>query len=590
MFKDDWKKRNRLVFFSILTITYIVINNVLKSGMDCASVSAIWWIFLLCIFSCTVKKRMNMSGKSGQIIFGLLISLFQIAYINIQKNGSLNWFYEYKYVLGTSIIICLIALCSILASVELEKIISCSINRPRKQLGIFGKRPYIETVLVMIIWLPFLICVYPGSYGWDTMFQLRQYNGIVPYSTSTPFLLTQLYGVIFSTFRNVFGTNQLGMYGIYIFQYVGMAIAIGHSIRTLNKMGLHEILKVIIFLSYVCIPVFPAFVAFCNKDTPFCIAFMFAISYAMRICSDEKNIHLPGNLVGMGLSLLFVTTFRLNGPMASSSLGFMVICYILSKYKKIYLKNAIIIAAIPILGCLCINVVSNNIAGLSTNGKKISAASLTVKSLAYLQTANYVREYPNDVSAEERNVLENMWNYDELAGYYSDSCVDLVRNSRICDDEEYWKIWLSMGRKHPGAYVKATMMMTGKYLYLFEPVDNYVGFTMDDSEDGILDGINILSKETYERREKFVSWYTRLVYETPIKYISTTAIYIYLVISMTILMRIKKKKVFLIVAIPLIVMTISALLSPAASTRYALPVICGAPMMFSFCRWECKKQ
>ena len=87
-------------------------------------------------------------------------------------------------------------------------------------------------------------------------------------------------------------------------------------------------------------------------------------------------------------------------------------------------------------------------------------------SIPFQQTARYVKYYGNDVSTEEEKVIRKVLDYDTIGKNYDPDLSDPVKNTYKQKDEylkDYFNIWFEMLKKHPTAYIQATL--NGTYGY-----------------------------------------------------------------------------------------------------------------------------
>lgn len=97
-------------------------------------------------------------------------------------------------------------------------------------------------------------------------------------------------------------------------------------------------------------------------------------------------------------------------------------------------------------------------------------------SLPFQQTARYVKEYGDEISEEEREIIAKVLDYDSLAEIYEPMTADPVkttyRSGSAGDLTAYFKVWLKEFFRHPLCYVEATW---NQNYYVFAPyVDNVV--------------------------------------------------------------------------------------------------------------------
>ena len=116
-------------------------------------------------------------------------------------------------------------------------------------------------------------------------------------------------------------------------------------------------------------------------------------------------------------------------------------------------------------------------------------------SLPFQQTARYVVDFGDQVTAEEKETIDRILVYDKLAGAYdpnlSDPLKDLYREENATRDAlaQYFRCWLRMGLKHPDAYLSAFLNFKYEYFY---------------------SGKQLLSLNDYKRIGFLFSWLTDL--------------------------------------------------------------------------------
>ncbi|MBQ9252325.1 MAG: hypothetical protein IJ188_06805 [Clostridia bacterium] len=99
-------------------------------------------------------------------------------------------------------------------------------------------------------------------------------------------------------------------------------------------------------------------------------------------------------------------------------------------------------------------------------------------SVPFQQTARYLRDHPDDVSAEERAAIDGVLEYDLLAGNYVPDGADPVKGlyrqeATGAELIAYFKAWGSMLLRHPDTYFQATYNNYYQYLY---PGDTRINF------------------------------------------------------------------------------------------------------------------
>lgn len=120
----------------------------------------------------------------------------------------------------------------------------------------------------------------------------------------------------------------------------------------------------------------------------------------------------------------------------------------------------------------------------------------------FQQTARYVDEYHEEISPEEKAIIDRVLNYDTLPERYNPFITDYVKymyNTESTTSEliSYFKVWIHEGLKHPTVYFEATLApvspffstgilvaqwdteTNGELLYRPQFLDNHRAFMMD---------------------------------------------------------------------------------------------------------------
>ena len=90
-------------------------------------------------------------------------------------------------------------------------------------------------------------------------------------------------------------------------------------------------------------------------------------------------------------------------------------------------------------------------------------------SLPFQMTARYVVEYGDDITAEEREAIDKVMDFDTLAEDYNPMNADGVKHDKSASGRDflvYIIVWFKMGLRHPDAYIKAfNAMLSGWFSF-----------------------------------------------------------------------------------------------------------------------------
>ncbi len=323
-------------------------------------------------------------------------------------------------------------------------------------------------VALMACWLPFYLFLFPGILGWDSYVQLGQYYGLTQLSNHHPVLSTVILGV-FVDLGRLFGSDNIGIALLCLIQNALFAAIASSIVCKLRSLGAGVAWRGVTFLFFAFVPVWPIFADTAYKDTLYAAFFALFVLELLDWCPLFGGISEDGGsaskiegwrmlrLVVLGF---LVFTFRTNGAaVVLVSLLFAAVCCLKRQRIRVLLS----------LVCVCAMGLSLNSA-YSELGIKSASISEGL-SMPFQQTARYVSLFPDEVTSREREAIDSVLEFDELAELYDPIISDPVKatfkkNSDFSDLLVYMGSWLEMAAKHPVVYLDATIFNTYGYYYL----------------------------------------------------------------------------------------------------------------------------
>ena len=222
-------------------------------------------------------------------------------------------------------------------------------------------------------------------------------------------------------------------------------------------------------------------------------------------------------------------------------------------------------------------------------------------SLPFMMTARYVKDYPNDVTDSEREIIDRTLQYDTLAERYNPVFADTVKN--YCNVTgarafvDYFKVWVKQGLRHPDAYFKAANCLIAGWFSWDEWVplmnngwrDQFVASEIpeDVPERGITQGTADAYQETVHNLYKFPILRT----------FHTFAFWATLVLAFAICTVIRSRKAqkgcWMSLLPCLFALFLGCWLSPVSNygiegIRYLFPVVETSPLILGWCFYVSK--
>lgn len=479
-------------------------------------------------------------------------------------------------------------------------------REPKKmmEIWIFSKYPFLGPFLVFLLCgLPWIICFFPGTMQWDGHAQLWMALGVDELSGHHPVVSTWLMGSCIMLGRNLFQSDTIGLAFYTLPQFLIQCLVFAYGSRTMRKWNCPVILSKGALFLWGIFPLFPTWGITLVKDTAYYIfvtLFFVAFMDFNRKESDQK----AAAAILMLLGILGGTLVRKEGKyLFILSLGFALFTLIRNPEMKYIWKKYAMVYLAGITLCVGTAFVIEGIYMPHQQilpGEKVEALSIPLQ-----QTARYLKEYDDEVTPEEKRILELVFEEDlaVVAEAYnpvlSDPVKELIENEEYLPD--YFTVWREQFKKHPDTYLQAFLNHIYGYFY---PDALYIGgriwdcsegteswgekpwyFKMGNTEhweDGHLDLRFIISNEQPRRILEQFAW---IVQRMPILgMIFSPGLYVYIVIAMAWSKMGRKEWREIQTLIPAAVIILISMLSPVnAYLRYIIPVISMMPVLLA---WE----
>lgn len=437
-------------------------------------------------------------------------------------------------------------------------------------------------IILMICWLPYLIIDYPAVIHADSGVMLSEFFNKSLYNHH-PVLQTIIWGSFVEFGHNFFNSYNIGVFLFVLLQFVYGSFIVSLLLDYVYKKKYPVIIIFIAFLIIALMPAFPRNATAVCKDSNHTFYFMFMIWLIIktvdlkeRIWTDAKNRYL---ILLWVLTILFVAFSKKSGVYVVILTAPFLLFY-LRKYTKALIS--VLIAFILGLGIYYGGEYAiENVWDIGNDDTK------EIYSIPFQQTARFVRDFGDDVTAEERQVIDKILDYNALPELYNPELCDPVKNSFKQDstDEdfsEYLVVWFSQIFKHPTVYIQATLNNIYGYFYP-ENIGYYKDLffmTQCVDEDKIFapEGLK-------EASEKLCDINMKSRKLPVIGLFSSLGFFVWSdILVMLYFMLYKKDKKFVIYNIPVIITLLTCIASPVNNTmRYGLPIMFMVPILFCMC-------
>ncbi|MBQ3165591.1 MAG: hypothetical protein IJC02_13870 [Lachnospiraceae bacterium] len=437
-------------------------------------------------------------------------------------------------------------------------------------------------LVVFMCWLPYCLLSYPARFGGGSHFQLKQYLGMETnariYSSIVydgyyitnhhPVFLTYLYGFFYDIGEWMGNVNR-GMFLLSILILLLSAVSMTYALVSLRRYVSQKVFRFV--LVFVCMyPVYGIYSYTICKDNLFASALLVFSTCLLEIYYSKGKC-LEGKFFSKGfMTICVVVPFLKHQGLIIVLVSLLSIVFVAGTFGRKILWNAGVV--IVVYSVLFTNIFMP-VMKIAPGGRQEAL------SIPFQQTAYCVKHYGEEMSEEERAVINEILPVEEIGYLYEEERADAVKftfrqDTTSAELVDYFYVWLKQFLKYPIGYAKAFFEMNYGYYYL--------GF-----KDGIFDlyqsvdvgGISTpnWTQELFVRAEQLWEFMCNL---TGIGVLFRTAVMTWLMFVSLFYCIYKKRYRRIIVLTPVILSFAVCLLSPWNGVyRYELPIICAFPIM-----------
>ena len=339
-----------------------------------------------------------------------------------------------------------------------------------KIFDLFDKHPFVFSfVVILLCYLPYIIAFYPVIINYDAANQIKEVLGMhtrymdsvvllnpnVTLTNFNPLIHTLLLGGLFK-FGYLIGNVNFGMF-LYSIVQLSIVISIfAYSVYYLKKIKVNKTLIFIVLGIYSLVPLFPLYAMTAVKDVIFSsLVFL----YVIMLYDMVKFKWSTKKYIEFAVLILLIILFRNNG-IYTIVLSLPFIC-ILKKELRV-----------PVLLILVFNI------GMYIGYNKVllphyeiaNTSIREVLSVPFQQTARLAKYYDDEISNEDKKIIDKVLGYDDLGERYRTDLSDPVKNkfNKYTTNEElmeYFQVWFKYLFKRPVVYIDATINNIYGYFY-----------------------------------------------------------------------------------------------------------------------------
>ena len=433
--------------------------------------------------------------------------------------------------------------------------------------------------ITVIDLLYLLFALYPGVLTTDAISTISQVLGDSYYDNTMPFWHTITVKVFVDLGLALFGEINAAVAFFHGAQILFMAACFGYVLVTLYQRGLPLWFLAAVYCVYAFQPHNIVYSVTLWKDIPFAVAGLLFITALYRLLKGVgKSRRL--NYILFTVGALGFSLWRTNGWYAFLATAVLMLCLMRRK------KTLLILMCLVLVFCwVLINPVLDSLDVSATNMVEAFAVPMQ-------QIARVVSE-GRALTQEEHAMLAEIFWMDKVGTLYNPQTVDPVkfetfRYDRVGYIKEnagaYLKLYLDIGLRYPGDYLKAWVEETRGYWnggYFFWIYTRNI----DENDFGLelTFGDNLIAK-------LFAAAFRYLEKPVMLQPLVSIGLHVWTLITCALINILKKREEFLL-TIPLMVLIIGLWIgTPVYSEfRYAYPVFLAMPLILGATLFEEKE-
>lgn len=464
--------------------------------------------------------------------------------------------------------------------------ISC--NEQKWKFGFSKNSRWVFAGVIFLCWLPWMIVYYPASMDWDVYRQLCSALDYGYYATSNhdPWLASCVLAGFYKI-GLVLGNQNLGIFIFVFVRNICISLIYGDCITRLSRGGISKKICIGMLLFYAITPVWGAYAKHAFKDTfataLFCAYITALITVVMQSTKKELRWKSCGAYVFFSAAAALM---RNNFIYVIAPVTLVLVLWLLLSNLG-WKKSVIMFLGIFIY--LGFNQYIFDVVGVH------KGSSREALSIPFQQTARTVKYHGDEITEEQRLIIDSVLDYSTMAEVYdplvSDPIKDKYKETAL---SEYFKVWLKMLFQFPDTYIEATV--GGSYGYYAFTPKHPVHAGNWNSGLTVFTGIDVpafddfgfdfsYAEGTQGMRDAMNQWV--YVWDSlPVLSITDTiAAYTWVIVLMGSWLHKNKKYPELIVIFAMLIMILTCIASPVNDAfRYYSPVAAGFPALALLCK------
>lgn len=442
----------------------------------------------------------------------------------------------------------------------------------------FSSKPFLKAFIIIfgVYALVDIIC-YPGNLNADTIGQIYQIYGIMPFSEHHPLVSSLLVGGLVKLGDVVFGSEAIGLFIYVLLQSAMLAAAFALTIQVLAKRKMCKQGLWIMVLIYILTPVYTNIASTAIKDVPF---MGFVITYVVMLVlliEDQQRINDTKFLVAFILVQTMAMLLRNNGFYFIAISGFVLF---LMWQKKHPWKSKLRLLLGLFLGASILSNVINGAISTALDAEKVHGADALA--LPFQMLGGYYQQYPDDIRPEEVESIEKILGpIDKSLSRYNPELADQIKakfvtTSTKAEAVDFIFTTVKLFFRHPLPMIDAVLVHTyGWYDPVVSAAKRY-----ETPDDDYLTPTGLA--EVIDKGMVFIYRFLNRISLLGALENVGTAMWAYLILFA--LQKRPELKKYRVMGIYIFTNLLICCASPAflEHTRYGFPILMVVPFLFSF--------
>ena len=436
----------------------------------------------------------------------------------------------------------------------------------------------LRSLILIVLWIPYLLILYPGVTSWDTNQSLLQGYGITPYRNLHPVIHTFIISNINKFAHNLTGSYQSGIALNALIQIIVTSMMFSFIVGYMKNLNICKKIRIIGFIFIGLYPVIGHFSVIVWKDIVFNLIIILSSLVIIEILKEKNIKNLKLNILWVIL-LYFMMLYKNNGIYIEVLSSIVILTYLIFNNRKNIIRVAIILILPVIFYLTTTNVIFKQLKILGpTPGE---AMGIPIQGLA-----RNIKINGEDFTPEEKEQIGYFFDFEKVKELYNPRLSDNMKNmiAHKLEDKsniiKITKLYIRMLRRYPLDTIQAFFSNTEGYYYINTDMHgvttNVYNSPLKSDRIAVLerkpkiikiDNINEIMQNIYTGKTPILSIFINIPF----------LVWSYIIMIGYLIYR--KRYLDIIPFIPLAVLVLTAIASPVSGEqRYILAILYGYPL------------